>query len=244
MVIPFFYEMPITLESGNVVEIPELCFLCLFAAISNLNNTKNMKILSVSDVVKPRLLQHPDSDSFADIDLILSCGDLPPEYLARLVNFFKAPLYYVRGNHDIRYAETPPAGCSDLHGRLVKNRGINILGLEGSHWYNGGPYQYEEWQMRSIIRRLRPTLWWRGGVDVVITHAPPRHIQDAEDPCHKGFECFRRLIQKYRPAYFIHGHIHREFSDPAKRITIFDRTKVVNTYGYYLLEIQNPPDPE
>ena len=201
-----------------------------------------IKILSVSDVVKPSLLQDSEAGPLAEIDLVLSCGDLPPEYLSRLVNSFNAPLYYVRGNHDIRYDEKPPEGCRDLHGILVKNRGIRILGLEGSRWYNGGPHQYDEGQMRSIIRRLRPTLWWRGGVDLVMTHAPPRHIHDAEDPCHRGFKCFRRLIEKYRPAYFIHGHIHREFSDPSERITVVDTTKVVNTYGYYLLEIESCPD--
>ena len=200
-----------------------------------------MKILSVSDVVKPGLLQHSGSDRLADVDLILSCGDLPPEYLSRLVHSFNAPLYYVRGNHYIRYDEKPPEGCRDLHGRLINNKGINILGLEGSRWYNGGPCQYEERQMRAIIRRLRPTLWWRGGVDVVFTHAPPRYVHDAEDLCHKGFECFRRLIGKYRPSYFIHGHIHREFSDPSERITVVDTTHVVNTYGYYLLEIESRP---
>jgi Icc-related predicted phosphoesterase len=198
-----------------------------------------MKILSVSDVVKPTLFQHANSGPLAGVDLILSCGDLPPEYLSRLVNSFKIPLYYIRGNHDIRYREKPPEGGRDLHRRLVKHKGLNLLGLEGSRWYNGGPVQYEEWRMRSIIRKLRPTLWWRGGVDVVITHAPPRHIHDAEDPCHKGFKCFRRLIEKYHPSYLIHGHIHREFSDPAERITVVDQTQVVNTYGYCLLEIES-----
>jgi len=195
-------------------------------------------------VVDPALKQPSDTRQFADIDLIISCGDLPPEYLSFMIDSLKAPLYYVGGNHDIRYKAKPPEGGLNLHGRLIKFDGIQILGLEGSHWYNGGPYQYSEDQMRAIIRRLGPRLWWRGGVDVVVTHAPPRHIHDAEDPCHRGFECFHRLIQKYQPAYFIHGHIHREFPDPAKRITIFDRTKVVNTYGYYLLEIQSSPDPE
>ena len=209
-----------------------------------MNSGRKIKILSVSDVVEPMLDQGIDSGLFSNIDLIVSCGDLPPEYLSRLVNSFKAPLYYVRGNHDIRYDDKPPQGCRDLHGMLVKNNGINILGLEGSRWYNGGPYQYEEWQMRSIIRRLRPTLWWRGGIDVVITHAPPRHIHDAEDPCHKGFECYRRLIEKYQPSYFIHGHIHREFPDPSERITVVDKTKVMNTYGYFFLEIESGPDAE
>jgi len=79
-----------------------------------------MKILSVSDVVKPILFQHSADSSFANVDLIISCGDLPTEYLSRLTHSFNAPLYYVRGNHDIRYDEKPPAGCRDLHGRLIK----------------------------------------------------------------------------------------------------------------------------
>jgi len=183
-----------------------------------------------------------DSGPFSGIDLIVSCGDLPPEYLSRLLHYFKAPLYYVKGNHDIRYKDKRPEGGNDLHGRLVKIGGINILGLEGSHWYNGGPYQYTERQMRSVIRWLRPAIWWRGGVDVVFTHAPPRHIHDAEDPCHKGFECFRRLIDKYQPSHFVHGHIHKIFSDDSDRLTVVNSTKVVNTYGYYLLEIEVPED--
>ena len=76
---------------------------------------------------------------------------------------------------------------------------------------------------------------------MVVTHAPPRNIHDAEDLCHKGFECFRWLIEKYQPPYFIHGHIHRNFSDPAERVTVFNSTKVVNTYGYFFLEIESHP---
>ena len=95
--------------------------------------------------------------------------------------------------------------------------------------------------MRAIIRRLRPTIWWHGGIDVVVTHAPPRYINDAEDLCHRGFKSFRWLIDKYQPNYFIHGHIHRHFSDPADRITVVDATKVVNTYGYNILEIEAGP---
>ena len=207
-----------------------------------MNNQRKIKILSVSDVVEPMLEQQVESVLFADIDLIVSCGDLPPEYLSRLLHFFKAPLYYVKGNHDIRYKDKQPEGGHDLHGKLVKIEGINILGLEGSHWYNGGPYQYTERQMRSIVRWLRPTIWWQGGVDVVFTHAPPRHIHDAEDPCHKGFKCFRWLIDKYQPSYFIHGHIHKKFSDENDRLTTLKTTKVVNTYGFYLLEIEASAD--
>jgi len=204
-----------------------------------LKNGNSIKILSVSDTVEPLLKQPSNSGLLADIDMIISCGDLPPEYLSLLAHSYNVPLYYVCGNHDIRYKSKPPVPGLNLHGRLIAFGGINIVGLEGSHWYNGGPYQYSEDQMGIIIRRLRARLWWRGGVDLVITHAPPRHIHDAQDPCHRGFECFGRLIEKYQPQYFIHGHIHKLFDDPADRVTVVGKTKVVNTYGYNILEIEN-----
>jgi Icc-related predicted phosphoesterase len=203
-----------------------------------LKNQKKIKLLSVSDAVDPMLHQQAGKESFTDIDAIISCGDLPPEYLSRLLNAFNVPLYFVSGNHDIRYTAKLPQGGFDLHGRLETIKGLRVLGLEGSRWYNGGPYQYTEERMRAIIRRLRPTIWWQGGLDLVVTHAPPRYIHDAEDLCHRGFKSFRWLIDKYQPNFFIHGHIHQHFSDPAERVTVVDATKVINTYGYNILEIE------
>lgn len=200
-----------------------------------------LRVLSVSDVVEPQLYQRFEPEAVQGVDLVIACGDLPPEYLSFLAGASGAPLYYVRGNHDIRYDSKPPTGCMDLHARLVRFRGLTLLGLAGSHWYNGGPNQYTESQMRRIIRRLRPAIWFNRGIDVVVTHAPPRHIHDAEDPCHRGFECFRWLIQKYAPAYFIHGHIHCRFTDPAHRISVINHTQVINTYGHYRFEIDAGP---
>lgn len=198
-----------------------------------------IKILSVSDVAEASLLPALKDKRFDDISLILSCGDLPPEYLASLVDTLKAPLFYVLGNHDIRYAARQPHGCLNLHRRLVTFGRLNFLGLEGSMWYNGGPYQYTENEMRRLIRRLRTTIWWRGGVDVMITHAPPRGIHDEEDLCHQGFESFRWLINKYKPQYFIHGHIHKNFAAAAERISQVDATTVINTYGHHIFAIDD-----
>ena len=196
-----------------------------------------MRILSVSDYVVSALCDNFEVERFPRIDLILSCGDLPPEYLSNLYTSFNVPLYYVRGNHDIRYDSKPPGGCIDLNARIIQFQGIKMLGLEGSRWYSGGPHQYTEKEMWKTIRSLRPKIWWQRGIDIIITHAPPRYIHDAEDHCHRGFKSFRWLIDRYCPSYFIHGHIHAEFNDPAERITKINKTKVVNTYGYYLFEI-------
>ena len=147
-----------------------------------------MKILTLSDRVEPVLYDQFDRRQFEDVDLILACGDLPPEYLSFISGKLNVSLYFVRGNHDLRYDAGPPQGCINLIDELVQFRGKNILGLEGSRWYNGGPHQYTEREMQRKIRRLRPRIWWKGGVDIVITHAPPRHIHDAEDRCHRGFK--------------------------------------------------------
>ena len=196
-----------------------------------------MKVLSVSDRIEPILYDEQAPRRFEGVQLILACGDLPPEYLTFLRNVFNVPLFYVAGNHDIRYEHSPPAGCINLHTRFETFQGLKMVGLEGSRWYNGGRYQYTEQQMRQILFRLWPTLWWKGKMDVILTHAPPRHINDAEDLCHRGFRSYRRLIDRFSPRYFIHGHIHREFSRNDQRMTLIDQTKVINSYGYVFIEI-------
>jgi Icc-related predicted phosphoesterase len=196
-----------------------------------------MRILSVSDVIDSRLYPHIDRQRLGAIDLVLACGDLPPEYLSYLRDVLEAPLYYVCGNHDLRYRQKSPAGCQNLHARLETVNNLNLLGLEGSRWYNGGPFQYSEKAMQAIIRRLHLKIWWRKGLDLVISHAPPRQIHDQEDPCHRGFRSFNTLIRRYRPRIFIHGHIHRRFEHPEERITLVQQTQVINTYGHFVFEI-------
>jgi Icc-related predicted phosphoesterase len=200
-----------------------------------------MKILTVSDQVEPILYDDFKIDRFPGVNLIISCGDLPPEYLSFLVSSFNVPLYYVRGNHDIRHDGYRPDGCTDLDGKIDVYRDLRILGLEGSHWYNGQPHQYTERQMRKKIRRVRTKIWRLKGLDIIITHAPPRHIHDAEDQCHRGFESFRDLIDRYSPRYFIHGHMHFNYTEDARRMTLVNSTKVINSYGYYVFEISNDP---
>ena len=198
-----------------------------------------MKILTISDRQEALFEDDAGWKTLGEIDLILSCGDLPPEYLSYLASKSNAPLYYVRGNHDLRYDSKPPYGCFDLHARMTTVEGIRILGIEGSRWYNGGPIQYTEHQMRMILLRLLPYIWLKKGVDIIITHAPPRYIHDAEDPCHRGFVSFRWLMRLFTPHYFIHGHIHAHFNDRLERISTYHRSQVINTYGHFIFEIDS-----
>lgn len=195
-----------------------------------------MKILSVSDKVENQLLERSKTPLPAPPDLILACGDLPPEYLTDLREFHSVPLYYIEGNHDIRYCDSPPVGCTNIHARIITEQGIRILGFSGSRWYNGGANQYTEPEMKKIVRSLWFQLLQQKRVDIIISHAPPRFINDREDPCHKGFRSFLPLIEKQKPTWFVHGHIHAFFNDPADRISMVSETQVLNSYGFFFFE--------
>ena len=57
------------------------------------------------------LYEYYDPEKMKDIDLLISCGDLPPEYLTFFATLCHAPLLYVKGNHDSKYEYKPPEGC-------------------------------------------------------------------------------------------------------------------------------------
>ncbi len=195
-----------------------------------------MRVLSVSDVVSPDLLGDSSPVEPGSISVVLGCGDLPPEYLARLRSFYDVPLFFVLGNHDIRHDQTP-AGCVNVTGSVLTHGPFSFLGFSGSRWYNGNPNQFRERQMRAQIRRLWFPLWRLKRLDLLLTHAPPRHVHDAEDRCHRGFVCYRDFINRYEPRFFVHGHIHRHFERPGDRVTTVGRTQVINSYGYHVFEI-------
>ncbi len=206
-----------------------------------------MRVLTVSDQVSEQLHSPAIKQVAGDVDLVLSCGDLPSDYLEYIVSMLNVPLFYVMGNHGGAGGEKPePEGAENLDGRVVESQGMLIAGLEGSMRYNNRPrYQYTENEMRAKIARLSPALMLnrvRYGryLDILITHAPPLGIHDGTDLPHRGFESFLWFVDHYQPRYLIHGHVHiydnREPSESQR-----GSTKIVNTYGYRILDIPNPP---
>ena len=203
-----------------------------------------MKILIVSDEECPALWDYYLPGRLADYDLILSCGDLKAKYLSFLVTMARCPLLYVHGNHDTDYVKDPPLGCDCLDDQIVTFNGIRILGLGGCRQYHPGAHQYTEKQMRRRIRRLRFMLWRTKGVDLVVTHAPPEGLGDADDPAHKGFAALRELLDKYRPQYLLHGHVHLRYGHDQTRVREYEGTQIINTSERYVLEIPDGEFPE
>ena len=200
-----------------------------------------MKILTISDEECAALWDYYTPGRLDGYDLIISCGDLSSRYLSFLVTMAKCPVLYVHGNHDGSYASRPPEGCDCIDDHIVTYNGIRILGLGGCRKYHPGPHQYTENEMRLRIAKLRWKLWRLGGVDIVVTHAAPEGLGDAEDKAHWGFESFRELIDKYHPKYLIHGHVHMSYDHKTPREMEYNGTKIINAYERYTIEI---PDGE
>ena len=206
-----------------------------------------MKILAISDKIVDHIYSTSIQKRMQDIDLVISCGDLPSYYLEFIVTMLNKPLFYVFGNHHKDYLHTEskikrnnPGGCVNLDGKIIEYKGILIGGFEGSLRYSNGKHQYTDFEMCWKINRLKPRLYYnkcirKRYIDIFVTHAPPYKIHDGEDLCHRGFKCFNKFIKTYKPKYLIHGHTHL-YGTNNDWLTIAGSTKVVNAYGYRIIE--------
>ncbi len=195
-----------------------------------------MKILVLADVPSKWLWDFFEKEKLEGYDLILSCGDLPAEYLSFLVTFSNCPLLYVCGNHD-HYDRKPPEGCICIEDQIYEYNGVRFLGLGGSMRYKPGSNMYTEGEMRKRVRKLFWPLIKNKGFDVLVTHAPAKGLNDLEDWPHRGFEVFLRLLKKYKPKYFFHGHVHLNYGGGVKRETQYLDTTVINAYEKWTMEI-------
>ncbi len=196
-----------------------------------------MKILILADVESKYLWDYFEKEKLEGIDLILSCGDLKPQYLSFLASFSKVPILYVRGNHDDCYKDNPPDGCICIEDNIYNHNGLRIMGLGGSLRYNKGINQYTQLQMKNRVCHMWLKLKKNKGFDILLTHAPATGINEGDDHVHKGFEAFAELIDKYHPKYFIHGHVHKNYSMNFVREDKVGDTTVINGYDRYILEI-------
>lgn len=217
-----------------------------------------MKILMIADREENRFWDdwsERTRELLSEVDLVLSAGDLDPDYLEFLVTMLNVPLVYVRGNHDGIYDSRPPEGCVHADGRIVETAGLRILGLGGSMRYDpnaGDMYTEEEMRKRLIpvYRRLITERFmgrgtWGGvrspgsaGFDILLTHAPCRGHGDMQDLPHMGFECFNGLLERYRPMLHCFGHVHPEYGHFKRMTEHPSGTILINAGGHYIFDTE------
>ena len=197
-----------------------------------------MKILIVADVESKALWDFYDPSRVEGVDLILSAGDLNPRYLEFLVTMLNKPLLYIHGNHDSSYDKRPPEGCVCIEDRIVDFGGLRILGIGGSLKYKPASHMFTEKEMRHRLLKAGVKAFVSGGFDILLAHSPCRGYRDMEDLPHRGYECFNPFLDRWKPAYMIHGHVHRSYQHDFKRETDHPSgTRILNGCDWYILEI-------
>ncbi len=198
-----------------------------------------MKILAIADEESKYLWDYYEKSKLEGIDLIISCGDLDPHYLSFLVTLSSVPVLYVHGNHDGKYERVPPDGCICIEDKIYVHEGVRILGLGGAMRYCPGQHQYTEREMKRRVTKLKFQLFKKRGFDILVTHAPAYQLNDGRDLPHQGFQVFRTLIEKYRPKYFLHGHVHMSYGRQHKRYDKYEDTHVINAFERCIFEFED-----
>jgi uncharacterized protein len=195
----------------------------------------DVRLLAVSDEVEPQLLDERTVQAQGHVDLVVGCGDLPADYLDALATVYRAPLIFVRGNHDPPGRQGDYPREAEIDGRVVREKGLLIAGLEGSIRYSDGPHQYSERQMMRKVQALRLRLRLRRP-DILITHGPPAGINEGTDAPHHGLQAVRRAVEWMRPRLLLHGHVH-PYGRDLPREGQLGETRVINVVGHRLIEL-------
>lgn len=197
------------------------------------------RILAVSDEPEPAFDSPRGRGNLGAIDLVVGAGDLEPDYLAFVTDAFRAPLAYVRGNHDVGAAWTRtgrilPEPMAD--GRVLQEDGLRLVGFSGSPRYNERGMQVSNRRMWIRVLSAWPRLRGDGPI-LVVTHAAPRGLNDAPDHAHRGFTAFRWLVDRLAPPLWLHGHtalVRRGLDDRQVR---HGPTVIYNCTGATLVEL-------
>jgi hypothetical protein len=199
------------------------------------------RILAVSDDEDPALERDVNRDTIQPVDLVVGCGDLAPDYLGFVADAMRTPVAYVRGNHDSGSAWS--AGARRNLPLPVEPSGLTPdrtggLWLVGLGWpgVEHGDLQPNErrawWQaVRAAcgrVARHRPL--------VVLSHVPPAGYGDMPGSnYHRGFGGYRWLLERTRPALWLHGHVHPAAADAT--VVEAGATPVINVTGATVIDL-------
>jgi len=163
------------------------------------------------------------------VDVILSLGDMYRVDLERLRG--GAPIMGVYGNHCspdyIGKMGALELSSSDAPVAVTRlNNGLTILGVSGCVRYSNAAYhQWTQEEYRAFLGSAPRCDW-------VVTHCPPRGVNDHDDPAHHGIDALRDYLDKFAPAHLFHGHTYPE--DPLTRV---GDTKIHYVHGWDVLDV-------
>lgn len=206
-----------------------------------------IRILAVSDELDPALEHETNRERLEPIDLVVGCGDLQADQLCFVADAFRAPLVYVRGNHDSggRWSRGAVRLPVPLRGGSRTEAGLRIVGLgwpgletSRGHALRDGAAAWRDVLGLALHIMFRPPFRERGRRMLVVSHAAPLGLGDGPDAYHRGFAAYRWLLARLRPPLWLHGHT--TLASTSGRRVDADGTAIVNVTGAVLVELLPP----
>ncbi|MDX2484740.1 MAG: metallophosphoesterase family protein [Pseudodonghicola sp.] len=171
-----------------------------------------MRLLAFSDLHLARPAAADLVAASAGADLVIGAGDYCNmreglDQAMDLLSGITAPMVLVPGNaesaDELRAAALP--GTTVLHGEAAEVEGLRIFGLGGG--VPAPPFGAWSWNLteEEAAALLAPC----EGVDILITHSPPKGVADrTSQGLSVGSEAIRAAITRIAPPLVLCGHIH------------------------------------
>lgn len=138
-----------------------------------------MKLLVLADMPATRPIKEILQEN-PDIELIVTLGDLYYGDIQELENITHIPKIGVYGNHcDGSYMDQ--LGIKNMHLTSTRIGNLSFFGYQGCVKYKESSMQSTQEYCQNVMRTV-PYF------DVLISHCPPRNINDNSDPAHYGFD--------------------------------------------------------
>lgn len=156
-----------------------------------------MKILAIADRKPDNLKEILANNEF---DLIITLWDLYHFDIKELENVNTSKIW-VHWNHCTRWYMNV-LWIKDLHLKIFEINGIIFWWFEWCVRYKPfWEFQYHQDEALEMIKSLPK-------VDILISHCPPRWINDNDDPAHYWFDALKEYVNMYSPKAIMHGHTY------------------------------------
>lgn len=170
-------------------------------------------------------------------DAVFILGDLSYNDIEALKDYHGlrgVPMYGVVGNHDERNALINQ-GITDIHMKTVKIGNYTVGGFGGSIRYKS-----DSFYMMHSNKESEELLNMLAHCDILLTHDKPRFEPDAGEEfpnSHSGLTGIARYIERHKPEYVFHGHLHEPY------YTHFgENTLIMCLYGLEWIELSHARD--
>lgn len=205
--------------------------------ISKENNVDNIKFHNLTRPFRALIITdthghirnsfHTFLEDVENVDIIFTLGDIDfrdHEELKNIKKIKDIPKFGVLGNHDY-FNDLKNNGIESIHGKLITYNGIRITGMYGSHKYKNTDAPMLTDEESEQIAILLPEC------DLFITHDWGKH-EEMNNHAKKGLTGITKYINRQKPIYHIHGHIHENIEEK------LDTTISIGFCRYAYIEFQ------